>query len=310
MAEFSLIERYFKHCTPQHQHTVDGIGDDCAVSNVPSNVQLVSCVDTLVAGRHFPVHTPAHAIGWKSVAVNLSDIASMGATPYAILLALSLPNVDETWLAEFSRGLADCCQHYGVQLIGGDTTQSPTLSISITAFGWVKQGQAITRFGAKVGDYICLTGEIGSASYALPFALKQQPCIVQDALNYPQPQVEFGQALRDYASAMIDISDGLAQDLGHILNASHVGAILHLDDLPIHSALQSLPLMQQWQHALAGGDDYQLCFCISPQQYAEFIQHTPFRPIKIGEIVATHGIEYRHQQQTISLNMKGYQHFD
>ncbi|KAF7277637.1 hypothetical protein GWI33_002950, partial [Rhynchophorus ferrugineus] len=145
MAEFSIIEHYFQSLTAQDINV--GIGDDCAILSPPIGMQLVSCVDTLVAGRHFPIETPPHAIGWKSVAVNLSDLAAMGAKPHSILLALSLPNIDENWLGEFSRGIAECCQHYGVQLIGGDTTQSPILTISITALGWVSTGQAILRSG-------------------------------------------------------------------------------------------------------------------------------------------------------------------
>lgn len=257
MAEFSIISRYFQSLTPQNINV--GIGDDCAIITPPAQMQLVSCVDTLIAGRHFPLDTPPHAIGWKSVAVNLSDLAAMGATPHSILLALSLPDIDEAWLAEFSRGIADCCQKYDVQLIGGDTTQSPTLSISITALGWIKPDQAILRSGAQVGDVIVVSGKIGSAAYAL----RHPHCPLQHTLDYPEPQVALGQALLGYASAMLDISDGLAQDLGHILDDSAVGAILNLEQIPVADELAQLDLNTRMQLVLGGGDDYHLCFTIS-----------------------------------------------
>ena len=221
MAEFSIIRQYFQSLTSQSltsPHAQDvGIGDDCAVTTPPQGMQLVSCVDTLVAGRHFPLNTSAHAIGWKSVAVNLSDLAAMGATAHSILLALSLPKIEDDWLAEFSRGVAECCKTYNVQLIGGDTTQSPTLTVSITALGWIKTAQAILRSGAQVGDLIVVSGEIGSAAYAL----RHPNSALQATLDYPQPQLALGQSLVGFASSMIDISDGLAQDLGHILSASN-----------------------------------------------------------------------------------------
>ncbi|HRA90908.1 MAG TPA: thiamine-phosphate kinase, partial [Acinetobacter sp.] len=213
MAEFSIIDQYFKRASASDVSL--GIGDDSAIITPPSSQQLVICTDTLVAGRHFPLNTSAHAIGWKSVAVNLSDLAAMGARPHSILLALSLPNVDHQWLAEFSRGLFECCDQFGVALIGGDTTQSSQLTISVTALGWIEHGQAITRSGAQVGDYICVSGQIGDAAYAL----KHLGHPLQQRLNYPTPRCHLGQKLKGLASSMIDISDGLAQDLGHILKA-------------------------------------------------------------------------------------------
>lgn len=303
MAEFSIIERYFKTLTST---SIDvGIGDDCAILSPPPQQQLVSCVDTLVAGRHFPLDTTPHAIGWKSIAVNLSDLAAMGATPHSILLALSLPNIDESWLAEFSRGIADCCQKFGVQLIGGDTTQSPTLTISVTALGWIDHGKAILRSGAKVGDFIAVSGEIGSAAYAL-----QHPqSALQHALDYPEPQCELGKKLVGYASAMLDISDGLAQDLGHILTASQVGAHLALEKIPVHPALQQLALEQRMQHVLAGGDDYQLCFTISAEKLAQFEQQHAEKIYIIGQIAQQKGCQYSYDNQIFHPQTLGYQHF-
>lgn len=303
MAEFSIIERYFKALTPTHIDV--GIGDDCAILSPPPLQQLVSCVDTLVAGRHFPLNTPPHAIGWKSVAVNLSDLAAMGAKPHSILLALSLPSIDESWLAEFSRGIADCCQKFGVQLIGGDTTQSPTLSISITALGWIDAGKAILRSGAQVDDLIAVSGEIGSAAYAL----HHPHSLLQSALDYPEPQCKLGQQLVNYASSMLDISDGLAQDLGHMLKASDVGATLYLEKIPVHAVLKSLPLAQRMQYILAGGDDYQLCFTISAEKLKKFQQNTAHSVYIIGKIRAEKGCDYSYDNQIFHPQTLGYQHF-
>ncbi len=303
MAEFSIIARYFQSLTTQN--IAVGVGDDCAVITPPHHQQLVTCVDTLVAGRHFPLHTAPHAIGWKSVAVNLSDLAAMGAKPHSILLALSLPHIDEHWLAEFSRGIADCCQKYQVQLIGGDTTQSPTLTISITALGWIETGQAILRSGAKVGDLICVSGQIGSAAYAL----HHPQSALQSALDYPIPQVDLGQLLCGYASSMIDISDGLAQDLGHIFTASQVGAVVQLADIPLSDELQQLDLAQQMQYVLSGGDDYQLCFTLSPQNLAHLQDFCSIPIFVIGEIQQDLSCVYRYNQQNYYPQTSGYQHF-
>lgn len=313
MAEFSIIRQYFQSLTSQpltSQHAQDvGIGDDCAVSTVPQEMQLVSCVDTLVAGRHFPLDTSAHAIGWKSVAVNLSDLAAMGAEAHSILLALSLPKIEDAWLAEFSRGVADCCKTYNVQLIGGDTTQSPTLTISITALGWIKTGQAILRSGAKVGDLIVVSGEIGSAAYAL----RHPSSALQATLDYPQPQLALGHSLVGFASSMIDISDGLAQDLGHILSASQLGAVIRLDQMPIADELEQLTVEQRFNDVLAGGDDYQLCFTISPDNFQRWQAQSAQSGVPpvavIGQIQQEMACHYCYQNQKFTPKKSGYQHF-
>ena len=304
MAEFSIIDRYFK--TAASAQVDLGIGDDSAIVSPPVGEQLVICTDTLVAGRHFPLSTAAHAIGWKSVAVNLSDLAAMGATPHSILLALSLPQVDDAWLEGFSQGLFDCCAPYNVQLIGGDTTQSPHLTISVTALGWIPTAQGITRSGAQVGDYVVVSGQIGDAA----FALQHLGHPLQQRLDYPTPRCELGQSLRGLASSMIDISDGLAQDLGHILKASGVGATLYLDQLPLDPALQALAPEQRWQYALAGGDDYELCFTLSKDNYQRLCQLNPTTPFTIiGSIQAEFGLRLEYQGQPQSLPLSGYQHF-
>ena len=304
MAEFSIIDTYFNR--PQH-HAVDlGVGDDSAVLTPPANQQLVICTDTLVAGRHFPLDTNPHAIGWKSVAVNLSDIAAMGAKPHSILLALSLADIEHDWLKGFSQGLYACCDQFGVSLIGGDTTQSPHLTISVTALGWIESSQAITRAGAQVGDYVCVSGQMGDAA----FGLAHLDHVLRKRLDYPTPRCQLGQQLKGLASSMIDVSDGLAQDLGHILKASGVGAQIQLDALPISAALLQLPEEKQWQYALAGGDDYELCFTISAQNYQKLIQQKQDISItKIGQITQQKGLTFVQNGVDHSLQFYGYQHF-
>ncbi|MGN0936883.1 MULTISPECIES: thiamine-phosphate kinase [unclassified Acinetobacter] len=304
MAEFSIIDTYFNR---QNINSVDlGVGDDSALLTPPPQQQLVICADTLVAGRHFPLDTKPHAIGWKSVAVNLSDIAAMGAKPHSILLALSLPQIDHDWLKGFSQGLYDCCDQFGVSLIGGDTTQSPHLTISVTALGWVDIGKAVTRSGAQVGDFICVSGQVGDAAYGLQHL--GHP--LQKRLDYPTPRCQLGQQLKGLAHSMIDVSDGLAQDLGHILHASKVGAEIELDQLPIDDHVKQLQQESQWQYALAGGDDYELCFTISPQNYQKILQlKLDVNISKIGQITPNLGIRYNNHGVDQVIKFQGYQHF-
>lgn len=311
MSEFSLIYEHFKALSCPHTQTVLGIGDDCALTRLPPNQQLVSCVDTLVAGRHFPCDTSPFAIGYKSVAVNLSDLAAMGAAPYAILLALSLPTkfAHDDWMSQFARGIADICHQFNVELIGGDTTQSDILTISVTALGFVPTGQAILRRGATVGDVVCVSGDIGSASFALQQVLAGEQSKLQTALDLPSPQVDLGQKLRGFASSMIDISDGLGQDLGHILTASNVGAVIDLAAIPTHPLLQDLPNPKKWQYQMNGGDDYQLCFTLPKEKFDAFNQQNPHQIFAIGKIVTEKGLTLTYNQENVAFAIQGFQHF-
>lgn len=304
MAEFSIIDTYFNR---KNANSVDlGVGDDSALLTPPPHQQLVICADTSVAGRHFPLDTHPHAIGWKSVAVNLSDIAAMGAKPHSILLALSLPQIDHGWLKGFSQGLYDCCDQFGVSLIGGDTTQSPHLTITVTALGWIESGKAVTRSGAQPGDFICVSGTVGDAAYGLLHL--GHP--LQKRLDYPSPRCQLGQQLKGLASSMIDISDGLAQDLGHILDASNAGAIVHLESLPVSAEVAKLEQEKKWQLALAGGDDYELCFTISPHNYQLLMQQKlDVNLTIIGQITQNLGLTYLQNGVNCSIQFHGYQHF-
>jgi thiamine-monophosphate kinase len=278
LGEFDLIARYF---TRPARRAVLGVGDDCALIEPGVGMQLAISSDMLVEGRHFfPDVNPA-TLGHKSLAVNLSDLAACGATPLAFTLALALPRVDADWLAEFSRGLWALADLHGCELIGGDTTCGP-LNICITVFGELPKGQALLRSGAKVGDDIYVSGTLGQArlaldalrgTLALPAPLL---ALTRQRLEQPTPRLALGQALRGIASAAIDISDGLAGDLNHILKASGFGASLETDlalDLLANQADRAafakvLSLEQQLDYVLAGGDDYELAFCAPPEAKA------------------------------------------
>lgn len=267
MNEFDLIRQYFTRETSTRRDVVVPIGDDGAVLEVPADQQLVVSTDTLNAGVHFPPDAAAADIGHKSLAVNLSDLAAMGATPAWFTLSLSLPRIDPAWLEGFCQGLFALARTHHVQLVGGDTTRGP-LAVSITVNGLVPRGQALLRRGARPGDRLYVTGELGDAALgwlqhtgglSLPEAARAQ---VLRRLHRPTPRVRAGLALRGLASACIDISDGLAADLGHVLAASHVGARVELARLPLSGVYRGQLPSLGWQSAVSHGDDYELCFTL------------------------------------------------
>lgn len=274
--------------------------------------------DTLVAGVHFPLTTSARAIGHKAIAVNLSDIAAMGAEPSWISLAITLPKVDDVWLTEFCSGVFDLCEYYNVQVIGGDTTQGP-LSITVTAQGIIPEGKYLSRAGAKSGDWLYVTGELGDAALALQHQIKQvlteSDIIeqVQEKLDYPKPRVLAGQALREYASAAIDISDGLLADLGHICQASNVGANIVLDAVPLSDAMNKSTLFDDAiNFALNGGDDYELLFTVSEDNKVGMetaLSHAGTVITCIGQINASQTISTTLNNKPVPINSSGFQHF-
>jgi thiamine-monophosphate kinase len=312
--EFDLIDYLKRHNPVQRPDVLQGIGDDCARVQVQSGYELAVTTDTLVAGVHFPVDTPPHAIGYKSLAVNLSDLAAMGAEPAWITLALTLPAADMNWLASFAEGFFGLARQYGVQLIGGDTTQGP-LSITVQAQGFIPQGQAITRGGAKPGDYICVTGFLGEAGLnLLKHNSGEMAAGARSRLNYPEPRIIAGIALRGIASAAIDVSDGLIADLGHILTMSGVGARLTLEELPLSAAmLEDQDPAKMYELALTAGDDYELCFTIGEQHIERInqLQYDLKLPIKhIGNIQETPGLRiYRRGGEPLEIASGGYEHF-
>jgi thiamine-monophosphate kinase len=308
MNEFALIQRYFWEKSRYNSNVCAGIGDDAALVIPPSNQQLAISVDTLIAGVHFPVDTAPQDIGFKALAVNLSDLAAMGAQPLWFTLALTLPNVDESWLERFSEGLFEISNSYNIQLIGGDTTKGH-LSITIQVIGAVPQNQALMRSGAQLGDEIFVTGTLGDAGLALAVLKNKISHKNHDIirLNRPTPRVAEGLKLRGIANSAIDISDGLLADLGHILEMSgNVGATLFLDQLPLSKELQNLKTEQAWRFALSSGDDYELCFTVSPDK-SHLID---FPCTKIGFIEKETGIRCLDTQGHLFIPSKmGYQHF-
>lgn len=266
-SEFELIARYFTHA-PSRADVRLGVGDDAAVLGVPPGQELVVTTDTLVAGVHFPERTPPEAVGHKVLAVNLSDLAAMGADPAWVTLAITLPSADEHWLADFSRGFAALARLHGVDLVGGDTTRGP-LSITVQAMGLVPAGQALRRSGAGPGDLLYVSGTLGDAGLALA-ALNGEVLLggadAEDCLrrlDRPTPRMALGRALRGLASAAIDVSDGLLADLGHMLQASGAGALIELERLPLSAPVRRrVREARDWTLPLASGDDYELLFSV------------------------------------------------
>ena len=315
MHEFDLIQKYFSW-DELPENVLMGVGDDAAVLEIAADEQLVTSIDTFISGVHFPHDTPAEAIGHKALAVNLSDLAAMGASPQWFTLALTLPEIRQNWLADFSRGLKTLAQESACFLVGGDTTRG-ALSISIQVMGVVKKGQALTRSGARAGDLIYLTGTLGDAHAGLESILHGfelaagDKAYCQKRLHRPTPRLQQSELIRPFATACIDLSDGFLQDLGHLLSASRCGAQINTAELPLSKALQTLPQDIAMQFALSGGDDYELLFTIPKNKQPEFEKY-----IKKGGdgLIKQVGVITHHTDQIIDenkqlLDQAGYSHF-
>lgn len=266
-SEFDLIRDYFSAATAARDDVLLGIGDDCALLQAPAGQAIASSTDTLVEGRHFLAGTDPEALGHKCLAVNLSDLAAMGAEPAWVSLALTLPSADEDWLRGFMQGFSALAGVYGVQLVGGDTTRGP-LSITVQVQGLLDPVQALRRSGGQDGEQLFVSGRIGAAALALQqqFAGLDTDEILQRRLDRPTPRVELGLLLREYASAAIDISDGLLADLGHVCRASDLGARVLLADLPLSEPVAAACADGDWHLPLSGGDDYELLFSVRPER--------------------------------------------
>jgi thiamine-monophosphate kinase len=303
ISEFELIDRFFKTgantmLTQEEPHTDTpialGIGDDCALLRVRGNEELAVTSDMLVQGRHFFKEADPECLGRKALAVNLSDLAAMGAKPIGFTLALALPHIDEQWLEAFSRGLFDLAKRYSCPLIGGDTTAGP-LTISITALGSIPRQKAIRRSGARAHDDIWVSGVLGDARLTLA-ALRHELSIPESELktielrmHQPEPRIALGQHLRGIASAALDVSDGLLGDLKHILEQSHVDAEVFLGQLPKSALLMKQSETIQNQFAACGGDDYELCFTAGQEQrdrINQISQELSLPLVRIGTIKA------------------------
>ena len=309
MNEFDLIRDYFTWPIKDSSVTL-GVGDDAALFRLEQGYQLVTTTDTLTEGVHFSASTPAKDIAHKSLAINLSDIAAMGAKAKYFTLAITLPKIDKSWLKEFSDSLRQLSECYEMDLIGGDTTRG-SLAINITMFGIVNNSKVLTRSGARPGDGIYVSGTIGDAGFC--FWKLSNDLIPSnqelERLNRPTPRLELGLVLKNLASACIDISDGLEQDLSHILKASSVGAIMEVEKIPISEALLGhIKDTNDWSIPLCGGDDYELCFTIPEgnEEALKKISHSCHTKItKIGAIREALGL----QIEGFDGPRKSYQHF-
>jgi len=315
MNEFDLIRRYF---TRDAHNAVLGVGDDAAIVRPSAGCDLHVSVDMLVEGRHFFADVDPRALGHKTLAVNLSDMAAMGAVPRWVVLSVALPTMDEAWVAAFADGFFTLAEQHGVAVIGGDTTRGP-LTLSVTVFGETPHGQALRRDAARAGDDIWVSGELGQAALAVRQRLKgdvappaEVLAAAQQRLDWPTPRVELGQALLPLARACLDVSDGLAGDLQHILERSKVGATLNLDALP------TAPWLAERRQALAdciagGGDDYELLFTADPAQrdaIAALAGALGVALTRIGTIDAESGLRVTDAAgQPLTLARMGYDHF-
>ncbi|MDK2778406.1 MAG: thiamine-phosphate kinase [Pseudomonadota bacterium] len=312
--EFALIREHFSHGFPHNAGILLGVGDDASLITLPDGCELAQSIDTQVAGIHFPATAPAHLIAQRALRCAVSDLAAMGAEPQGFHLALTLPDNDRHWLADFTQGLRAAAGEMNIALLGGDTTSGPALIISIQVQGCVPHGQALRRDAARVGDDIWVSGVIGASALALPSVL-QQPASASgpaQAYYFPRPQLQLGIALRGIATACLDISDGLLQDAGHIARASGVSLMLCAEDIPAAAGFPGKP----WLTCITGGDDYQLLFTAPAAQrpYLQQLQHRFPALRKVG--VVQPSTEGKHRVAVHSANgpvaipaHAGYQHF-
>lgn len=325
MMEFDLIDALRTRTRVRRGDVVLGIGDDAALLDVSGGMQLVACTDTMVAGVHFLEGTDAADLGWKSLAVNLSDLAAMGAEPAWALLALTLPEANDGFVARFGEGFAELAARYRVALVGGDTTQGP-LSITVTALGMAPRGEATTRSGARAGDAVFVTGTLGDAAGALRLRQgagrreqgKQPPSSIladlQIRMRRPEPRVAAGLVLRGFAGACIDVSDGLLADLGHVCAASGVGIEIEFDTLPVSAALRgAFDEASCRELALAGGDDYELAFSVPEDRMSEASRRLAAEgcsATRIGRVIEGSGIRVLDAHgHAIETPRRGWEHF-
>ncbi|MBV8784274.1 MAG: thiamine-phosphate kinase [Gammaproteobacteria bacterium] len=318
LSEQTLIERFFRAVGAQRGDVGLGVGDDAALLRPAPGQELVVTTDTLVAGVHFPPDCPAAAIGHRALAVNLSDIAAMGAEPCWALLALTLPQADAAWLAEFAAGLGTLAREHGVALVGGDTTRGP-LCITVQLLGQVPPGRALRRDGAHAGDALFVSGTPGDAAAGLALVQRrlevppQWEAGLRERFLYPTPRLALGAQLREFASACIDVSDGLLGDAGKLAAASGLGARLEWEALPVSEGLGAACGAERARVlALTGGDDYELCFAVPPERVSAL--HAALPPARwgyarIGTLEAAAGARVMREGTVMEFSHSGYQHF-
>ena len=317
LSEFELIERYFRGCGPRREDVIIGVGDDAAVLRCPADAQLAAAVDTLVEGVHFPRDSPAQYIGHRALAVNLSDLAAMGARPSWALLALTLVEAEERWLAQFTAGLGALARAHGVALVGGDTTRGP-LSVTITVLGHVPPGRALRRGGGAPGDAVFVSGTPGDAAAGLALEQGRLPaCEQAERLRrrflFPTPRLALGERLRELASACIDVSDGLLSDASKLARASGCGVELMAAALPLSAPLVgAVGTSRARELALLGGDDYELCFTVRPNALERLTSEVPAAEwgyTRIGTLQEQPGARVLGEHGPLEISSSGYDHF-
>jgi thiamine-monophosphate kinase len=320
LGEFDLIRRFFvRDQRPRGAGVILGVGDDAALLDLPPGADLVAAVDTVVAGRHFPEDSDAHSIGHRALAVNLSDIAAMGATPSWATLALTLPGADSDWLEKFAAGFWALADTFGVELVGGDTTRGP-LTVSVQILGHVPHGTALRRGGARAGDWLAVSGTLGDAAAGLAY-LKAQPRHASSRdvrelirrFDYAEPRVHLGVCARGIATAAMDLSDGLAGDLPKLAQASGLAAHVELERLPLSAALRSVAGPDQaLEWALSGGDDYELLLAVPAVRFAELqkaADRLNLTLTKIGELRGGSGVTWSLNGGDFLPRASGFDHF-
>jgi thiamine-monophosphate kinase len=318
LTETALIERYFRSCGASRSDVILGVGDDAALIAPPSGCDLVAATDTLVAGVHFPLASSPASIGHRALAVNLSDLAAMGARPAWALLALTVPQAAEDWLAEFAAGFGALARAHEVALVGGDTTRGP-LCVSVQLLGYLPHATALTRAGARAGDALFVSGTPGDAGAGLALeqgrlaAPPEATAYLRRRFLLPTPRVALGQRLRAHASACIDVSDGLLGDAGKLASASAVGVEIAIEQLPVSALLLSvLGEAQARELALSAGDDYELCFAVHPENLARLQSELPPQQwgyTRIGVLREAPGAVVMREGAVIEFSHSGYQHF-
>ncbi|HSQ70014.1 MAG TPA: thiamine-phosphate kinase [Steroidobacteraceae bacterium] len=315
IGEFDLIERYFNR-PGRREGVLLGVGDDAALLELPPGQCLVAATDTLVEGRHFPCGAPPESIGHQCLAVNLSDLAAMGADPAWALLSLCMPEARAEWLQRFATGLLALAERYGVALVGGDTVRGP-LVLGVTALGVVPPGEALRRSGARPGDELFVSGWPGESAAGLELLQRDSGSAGTDPLArrflFPEPRLGLGRALRGLASAAMDVSDGLLGDLEKLCRASSVSATLELDQLPVSPVLAArFPPERAEQFILHGGDDYELLFTLPPgARSAEQLQRLLGACVvhRIGRIGGGRGVSCLRDGRSVGMPQGGYDHF-
>ncbi|WP_455212822.1 thiamine-phosphate kinase [Kaarinaea lacus] len=321
LTEFQSIRDYFSKQSVQRAEVDLSIGDDCALLSIPENKQLAISVDAFVSGVHFPEQTTAADIGYKALAVSLSDLAAMGAEPAWVTLVMTSPALEEGWVNQFCQGFFQLASQYNVQLIGGDTTTGP-LSVTTQVGGYVAKNQALLRSGAKPGDLVYVTGAIGEAGLGLkilqeklelPQQYRHLSELLIERLNRPTPRIEIGQALLGIATAVIDVSDGVAADLNHILEMSGIGGRLQVEKLPVSECFSTIAdQVGGCEQALTAGDDYELLFT-APQDLEHKLQQIAEEKncniTCIGQIEEQPGLRCYNEGELFELEILGYEHF-